>query len=276
MKKLLFFLLFFTTTFITVKAQSGSEKPIKKIITLLMPRTVDDDMPGTRGACVVWHPLQKKYYAAMAGNVAYPLGVFDATGKKLSADSLNTNADIRGLWYNPQKKRIEGNSYNDFGWFSYALNAKGIPGETDVFLDGMNQPDVQSVGAYSIARQQVLFLYNGNVYFYSINGDVLDKTLQIQWGRTKSDGPGEEEEETSTPEDYNSTTVVFTGLKGAELGFLNITEMQIELYNIEDGFLSKKLKLPDEASMNAMFNFAYTNGIYWLYNIEERKWSGYK
>jgi hypothetical protein len=276
MEKLLFFLLFFTTTLITVKAQSGSEKPIKKVITLLMPRTVDDDMPGTRGACVVWHPLQKKYYAAMAGNVAYPLGVFDATGKKLSADSLNTNADIRGLWYNPQKKRIEGNSYNDFGWFSYTLNAKGIPVKTDIFLDGMNQPDVQSVGVYSIARQQVLFLYNGNVYFYSINGDVLDKTLQIQWERTKSDGPGEEEEETSTPEDYNSTTVVFTGLKGAELGFLNITEMQIELYNIEDGFLSKKLKLPEEASMNAMFNFAYTNGIYWLYNIEERKWSGYK
>jgi len=228
----------------SVNAQlSPATKILKPVLTLKMPRTVEDDMPGKRGASIVWHPLQKKYYAAMAGNIAYPLGVFDATGKKLSADSLNCNEDVRGLWYNPQKKQLQGNSYSDYGWFNYTLNSKGIPEKTDIFLDGKNQPDDQSVGAFSLARQQVLFLDNGSIIFYSINGDSLFQSLTIHWGRTKADGIGDDEE-TATPEDYNYTTVIYTGIKGAELGFLNIKEMQIELYNINDGFLTRKLKLP--------------------------------
>jgi hypothetical protein len=51
-------------------------KTLKKTIELQMPKTLDDSMPGTRGAAVVWHPVQKKYYAAFAGNQGYPIGCF--------------------------------------------------------------------------------------------------------------------------------------------------------------------------------------------------------
>lgn len=273
MKKLWLLLVIIVTMF-TATAQPGTPKILKKVLTLKMPRTLEDSMPGTRGATVVWHPLQKKYYAAMAGNYRYPLGVYDATGKKLSSNDLNCEADVRGMWYNSLKKQIQGNSFSDYGWFRHTLNVKGIPVSTDIFLEGMNQPGDQSVGAFSLARQQVLFLDNGFITFYSMNGEESDESLQIEWGRTKEDGIGENDE-AATPEDYN-TTVVYTGLKGSELGFLNITEMQIELYNIVDGFLTKKLKLPEDAPVNAMFNFAYANGMYWLYNIETRTWTGYK
>ncbi len=273
MKKLLL-LIFIISTSITITAQSGSSKLLKKTMTLLMPRTVDDEMPGTRGASVVWHPLQKKYYAAMAGNMGFPLGVYDATGKRLSPDSLNTYEDIRGLWYNPQKKEIQGNTYSDYGWFSSKLNAKGIPIDIVTFMAGMNQPDEQSVGTYSFTRQEVLFLNSGYVSFYKIaDGTTDEDDLQIQWGRTRQDGQGEAE---GTPENYNSSTVLYTGIKGAELGFLNIIDMQIELYDITDGFMTKTLKLPEEAPMNSTFNFAYTNGMYWLFNIETRTWTAYK
>jgi hypothetical protein len=274
MKKLLLILSVITTT-LSVKAQVTPAKLLKKTVTLGMPRTVDDSMPGTRGASVVWHPLQKKYYAAMAGNAQYPLGVFDMSGKLLSPGSLNCDADVRGLWYNALKKQVQGNSYSDYGWFAYTLNTKGIPGEATIFIEGKNQPDDQSAGAFSLAKQQVLFLNSGEIFFYNIKGEALDQSLTIRWGRTKNDGPGEEEE-AATPDDYNNSTVVFTGLKGAELGFLNITEMQIELYNMANGFLTKKLKLPEEAPMNSSFNFAYTNGMYWLFDIESRTWTGYK
>lgn len=255
MKKLFFALLLFPVLS-SLNAQNSQPRLLKKVITLLMPRTLDDDMPGTRGASVVWHPLQKKYYAAMAGNVAYPLGVYDIKGKRLSDDSLNCDADVRGLWYNPVKKQIQGNSYSDYGWFGIKLNAKGIPISANIFKEGMNQPDAQSVGAFQIIGQQVLFLFEGAITFYTINGTETENTLKINWGRTKEDGISEdEEEESGTPEDYNYSTVVYTGIKGAELGFLNTTEMQIELYNIADGFLTKKLKLPDDAPMNQSFNF---------------------
>ncbi len=272
MKKLLL-LIFIISSSITITAQSGSTKPLKKAMTLLMPRTVDDEMPGKRGASVVWHPLQKKYYAAMAGNMGFPLGVYDATGKLLSDDSLNTNEDIRGIWYNPDVKEIQGNTYNDYGWFSYQLNSKGIPVSSKILMEGMNQPSDQSVGAYSFIRKEVMFLYDGYVEFYSITDALPNgEPLAIQWGRTKADGV---EESLGTPEEYNST-VIYTGIKGAELGFLNIVDMQIELYDINNGFLTRELKLPEDAPMNLMFNFAYTNGMYWLFNMENRTWTAYK
>ena len=59
-------------------------------------------------------------------------------------------------------------------------------------------------------------------------------------------------------------------------GFINTTNSQIELYNIADGFLTRRLSLPDDASINATFNFAYTNGMFWLFNMEERTWTSYK
>jgi hypothetical protein len=279
MKKILFIFLIFPVLS-SLNAQNSEPRMLKKVLILLMPRTVDDDMPGTRGASVVWHPVQKKYYAAMAGNIGYPLGAYDVKGKRLSDDSLNCNADIRGLWYNLIKKQIQGNTYSDNGWFGFILNVKGIPSGTKILKEGMNQPDDQVVGAYRFPGDQVLFLHEGSIYFYKSNATAIDKTLKINWGRTKADGIAEDEEEVEdeslTPEDYNKTTVVFTGLKGAELGFLNITEMQIELYNIADGFMTKRLKLPEDAPMNQSFNFAYTNGMYWLFNMETREWSSYK
>src|SRR5258706_8069777 len=86
-------------------------KTLKKTIELKMPgkvyvsvNTGNDSMPGTRGAAVIWHPVQKKYYAAFAGNWDYPLAVFNSTGQILSGEELTTKEDLRGLWYNPKLK----------------------------------------------------------------------------------------------------------------------------------------------------------------------------
>lgn len=254
-------------------AIAQSTQSLKQNLTLLMPRTTDDDKPGTRGASVAWHPVQKKYYAAMAGNVEYPMAVYDATGKRLSNDDLNCNADVRGLWYNPKTKTIQGNAYDENGWFEVKTNAKGIPSETKTLMEGMNQPDAQSVGNYIPATNQVIFLNNGAVTFYNYADATSGNTLTIHWGLAKASK--DEVIEEVTPEAYNKT-VIYTGIKGAELGFLNTEKMQIELYNKTTGLMAKKLLLPEEAPVNAMFNFAYSNGLYWLFDIEQRKWFGYK
>lgn len=269
MKKLLLIALVCMGTSIALQAQTSPT--LKKTLELKMPKTVDDDMPGTRGAGVAWHPVQKKYYAVFAGNAEYPLALFDVKGKLLSEEDLTAMIDTRGIWYDPVSKTIAGNGYGEGGWFNYKINSTGVPSDYNIKIEGMNQPDAQSVGAYNPAVKQVLFLYGDQVLFYDNKGQVKD-SVEIHWGLKK----GEDEDEIGSADDYNLTTVVYTGIKGQELGLLNTTLSQVELYDIKTGYLSKTFSLPDDAVTESMFNFAYTNGMYWLFNMEERTWTGYK
>lgn len=257
-----------------VNAQTVVKK-LKQTLELQMQKTVDDDMPGTRGASVAWHPGLKKYYAAFAGNTAYPLAVFDEKGKRLNEEDLSTMTDLRGLWYNTATKQICGNGYDAYGWFTYQLDKNGIPTDVTDITDDMRQPGAQSVGTYNFTEKNVLFLGGGQIYKYNSDGIAIDSVV-IHWGRKKADGPGEEEDPDYTNEDYNATSLIYTGIKGQEIGFLNVALHQIELYDIKTGYLIKLLTLPENATAELSFNFAYANGIYWLFNMEERKWVGYK
>ncbi|MBP7554694.1 MAG: hypothetical protein KA821_00415 [Chitinophagaceae bacterium] len=250
-------------------------KKLKQTLELKMQKTADDDMSGTRGASVVWHPVLKKYYAGFAGNTAYPLAVFDEKGKRLNEEDLATMIDLRGLWYNPVTKQICGNGYDDMGWFNYDLDKNGIPTDVANITDDMRQPSAQAVGTYNFTEKQVLFLGGSQVYKYNNQGVAVDSVV-IHWGRKKTDGPGEEEDPTLSHEDYNATSLIYTGIKGQELGFLNVAENQIELYDIKTGYLIKLLTLPETATAELSFNFAYANGTYWIFNMDERKWVGYK
>ncbi|HUR67512.1 MAG TPA: hypothetical protein VMZ03_14260 [Chitinophagaceae bacterium] len=274
---------FFVTLVMTVSFFSASSQTsvpvtrVKKVKTLKMARDKDiDPMPGTRGASVAWHPVFKKYYAAMAGNIGYPLCIFDAAGKRVSPDSLNCEVDVRGLWYNADKKTIQGNSFDAGGWFRYDHDTKGMIREVQYLTEEMTQPNAQSVGAANSLSKQIMFLHQGEIWFYSMEEPVKGATLTIHWGRTKADGMDPEQTDPVTPSAYNSTTVIYTGIKRAELGFLKPESYEIELYDVKTGFLTRSVKLPADAPMNASFNFAYANGMYWLFNIETREWSGYK
>ena len=273
MKKLILFAAIALMSNITTKAQLT--QGLKKVLELKMPKTVDDDMPGTRGACVVWHPLQKKYYAAMAGNQDYPLAVFDAKGLRLSDDELTARNDTRGLWYNPATKLINGNTYADNGWFSYTLDSKGIPESSKIILEGSNQPGEQCVGSFNPVRKEVMFLKGSSVFLHDVTNGTSDKWVDINWGRSAKAGKADTLT-TETPEAYNYTSVIYTGIPGAELGLLNTEKRQVELYNLQTGFLSKEIKLPADVPAEPAFNFAFTNGIYWFFNMETRTWLGYK
>jgi hypothetical protein len=260
---------------VSLQAQVKS-RTAKKVLELKMPKTVEDDMPGTRGASVVWHPVMKKYYAAMAGNASYPLAVFEANGKRVSDDDMVTLIDTRGLWYNPIKKRIYGNGYDSNGWFYYNLTPKGLVSGYDELLTGMHQPDAQSVAAYNATAKQVLFLKGSTVFTYDEKGDEI-KTMNLHIGRTKAQGISEDEDATTVPDGYNNA-LIYTGIVGQEIGLLNTVKKKVELYDIKSGFLTGTVILPSTVSLDIdnSFCFAFTNGIYWFFDIDKRVWVGYK
>jgi hypothetical protein len=254
----------------------AQNRTLKQVMELKMPKETGDDLCGTRGAGVCWNPITQKYYAAFCGNIGFPMAVFTPAGKRISSDSLTTMEDIRGIWFNPSINRIMANGYNDIGWINYELNSAGIPTTNYYKFTGMNQPTEQSVGSYYNLLKSVAFRDGSQVVLYQTIGNEsaeVKESVQIHWGRKKAEGPGENEEEVAG--DYNGN-VVATNIKNAEFGFLNTVSKQIELYNYKEGYLQQTLKLPESAPVEMSFNFAYSNGIYWLFDIENRKWIGYK
>jgi hypothetical protein len=133
-------------------------KQLKKVLELAMPGEAGGQ-DGTRGAYVAYNPVLKLYYAAFAGNASYPMAVFNAKGKLLSEPDRATNADLRGLWYNPLTKSLQGNCYNEGGWVNYKLDKAGMPDYPSSLLDteGMYQPDEQSVGVFDPKLKTVYF-----------------------------------------------------------------------------------------------------------------------
>lgn len=253
----------------------AQDRNLNQVMELQMPKKTGDELCGTRGAGVCWNPITKKYYAAFCGNMGFPMAVFTPAGKRISDDSLSTMEDIRGIWFNPSINRIMANGYNEIGWISYELNSAGIPTSTYYKYTGMNQPNEQSVGSYYSLLKSVAFRDGNQVVLYKTTAESAEvkESVQIHWGRKKSQGASEEDADAGY--NYNGN-VVSTNIPGKEFGFFNTEKMQIELYSYKDGYLQSTLKLPETAPVEATFNFAYSNGIYWLFDIANRKWIGYK
>jgi hypothetical protein len=250
-----------------------AQKPatLKQVLTLRIDRK-----EGANAASVVWHPVQKKYYAAQAGNETFPMLVFDATGRLLSDDKLETMADVRGFWYNPNSKTLQANCYDDGGWVEYKLNGKGIPASVVKMDKESGKPDVQSVGVYDPKKNVVYYFDYSTVGIerHKMSDGVSDTTIALHLGaRTKSDINDDQDD---TKENYNQNAIIFTGIAGSEIGLLNVNDKQIELYSMATGLLTKTLKLPEGAPAESSLNFSYCNGIYWLNDKTERIWHGYK
>jgi hypothetical protein len=272
MKKLSSLLLLLPVLLCTFTATAQKEKSLKKILELAIPRE-----GGANGACVAWHPVLKKYYASMAGNVSFSLGVYDVKGKLLSPVDQEALFDIRGLWYNPGTKTLQTNGYDDFGWGEYTLNKQGFPSDITVLLEDLNQPNEQSVGAYYDKEKVVLFFNeDGNIDKYSIEDGKYIENIELSLGKSKDDDGSDNSDNEDAIENYNSTTAVYTGIAGAEIGLFNFSSKQIELYDSKDGRIARKLLLPADAPAPQFLNFAYCNGIYWLFDKETRTWKGYR
>jgi len=256
---------------LSLMAQSGSVT-LKQVIKLEIPRE-----GGANGASVAWHPTEKKYYAAVAGNTSYCLGVYDSKGNRLSPKEQETMFDVRGLWYNPSTKTLQMNGYKEFGWAEYKLNSKGLPVSVTVLRKGLNQPTEQSAGAFNSKENLIYFISEfGEVESYDAKTGRDMERIELKIGYGKNETPEYEDYEAIFNAFYNTTSIIYTGIKGAELGLWEVGSNAIELYNISTGYLTRTLRLPEGVPTFQWLNFSYANGIYFLFNKETRTWHGYK
>ncbi|RTL57381.1 MAG: hypothetical protein EKK37_15150 [Sphingobacteriales bacterium] len=270
MKKILSLL--FLLTSIQLGALAQTEKKINEVLKLQIT-----EEGGANGATVMWHPVLKRYYCPMAGNVSFPFQVFDAKGKLISPKEQTTFFDVRGMWYNPKTKKIYSNGYNDFGWAEYVLNAKGFPTEVKVIQEGLHQPDQHSVAAYDAVKNIVYFYNKGKIYHYDpATGTATDEIIKLTVNSNTQEKDSLDFEMEEDLYNYNTTTVVYTGVKGQEFGLLNTLNNSIDLFDKVTGKIQGKLLLPENAPLNESFNFAYANGMYWLFNKDTRIWTAYK
>jgi hypothetical protein len=224
---------------------------------------------GSNGASVAWHSVGKKYYAAMAGNASYPLCVFDSKGSLLSPSDNAALVDVRGLWFNAKKAKIQGNAFGEDGWFEYTLNADGIPTDFKKMIEGASQPDDQCVGTFSSKTNEVIFFDGMDIYFYDALTGEVKESLSFEEVLKKSGIS------LSEKGNYNDRSILFTAKPGQEIGLVNVEKKQIELFSL-DGKLSLILKIPQSQEVYPSFNVAYANGMYWLFDKDSRKWIGYK
>lgn len=249
----------------------------KELKIISAEKVMDMEIPagGANGASIAYHPKEKLYYAAQAGNMEFPLVIFNANGKVVSGEEQKTLIDVRGLWYNPKTKQLEGNAYKDFGWFSYDLNNNGIPVKLNRKKEGSYQPDDNSAGVLNTDDNEVLFLDGLNIVCYSTEGTDKRKSIQLHFG-AMNENDATTLSVTDFEQTYNTRSIIYTGTKGAEIGLLNVAKKQVELYDIKSGYMSQVIKLPIEFEVETYFNFSYSNGIYWVFDKQKRMWNGYK
>jgi hypothetical protein len=233
---------------------------------------------GDNGGTVAVHQKSRNYYTTMAGRKSNPMTIFNGISEIVSPPDLALLYDIRGMWYHPAHKTFYANGYGTIGWVKYVIDGLGIPYDATVVFEGMRQPTPQSVGQYNQKENLVHFLHGSRVVAYDANTATLvpEKTILLKAGFTKKSPPPADWKIDSTAvlPDYNFTTVVYTGMSRSEFGLLNIKKREIELYDVADGLMTTRLKIPAGIPLKDKLNFAYCNNYYWLFNDVTRTWLG--
>jgi len=218
---------------------------------------VMQDNGGRNGVSVSYNSDMELYYAIIAGNSDFPLDVFDKKGRVIG--NYKAGFDCRGLWYNPKTKRLEGIGYGDYGLFYKNLNKNGLPDMSAISIKSKFTND-QEVAVYHSEKNQFVMYKDNFVYFYSVKNGKEIKKIKLE---TKDFS-------------FASYTFIWTGKVGFEIGFFDIINSELVLFNIKTGQIASKVFIPLDYNIPESFNIAYCNNIFWVFDNDYREWVGYQ
>jgi len=214
---------------------------------------------GYNSGAVTYNPKAKLYYAVIAGNIEFPLETFDEKGKPMS--QTLAGFDSRGMWWNPNTKALERNGYGG-NWTSNAIGSNGyITGGTKTIFSGMKQPNDNACGVFDFDANEVLFYNYGEVVRYNRNSGQKVGEITLQ---------------NINDDNILEYCMVYTGIKGKELGVVDYKSKQVYLFDKSNGAKTEAIQLPSNTVINERFGLAYANSYIWIYDPEMRTWTGFK
>lgn len=212
-----------------------------------------NSLDGTNGCSVAWNPINKMYYTIIAGNVDFPIDIFDEKGKWISEQVAGV--DARGIWFNPKTKKLEGKS-NDGQLFSWMIDSNGELNDPELIKEFIG---IEGQFVVSFSKGFYYYHEEGVVKMVNAKGDIDN----IQLARPSED------------DDYNTYGMGYTEVKNYEIVLFNRATSSLEFYNLK-GELTSTVALPGYIPDMVSFRFSFANNMAWLYDIDERVWSGYK
>lgn len=238
-------------------ASSIAQSPLRNANTAMTYHIKSES--GTNACAVTYNAKDGLYYTAFAGNTSYPLEAFDSKGQNKYAGEIGI--DIRSLWYNAKKKMLEGMAYPQKGKFTISVGSNGMP-------TSMKEPNEKILEAIP-EGQSTACLIGKNLYYFDgsyvhvLNGSNYKAKSKFSLKSIPGD-----------ISHLNSTTLVYTGKKGFELGFYDSFEGKVYFTDLSGNYTGTSL-LPNSAPDATAFRFSYANDMLWLYDATERVWQAY-
>lgn len=231
-------------------------RQIKPVTTLISGKA-----PGGMGVSVVWNPGLKKYYAAVSGNVERWLFMYDQNGKAIKPPYL-LPFDPGSLWLEAGGKMLKSYASGMEGLYVIHLR-EGMPAYAENIFYSLHNPVAIGNGAWAGRRKEMWYYHDKAIFRYKIRHAHHRSPLQLDIDEFENE--------------LNSMGMVYTGIRGIEIGLYDRGQHRILLYNSRSGRCTRILQILDENGPKPICgDFAFTNGLFWLYNRESGIWHGYR
>ena len=215
---------------------------------------------GNNGLAVVYNKKKDIYYSVFAGNASYPVEVHKANGMSIYSNKIGV--DVRGMWYDKKCKCLTGTVYGNKKTYKLDLDKTGMPLSTTT-----------EAKSYGLEGQG--HTVGSKKYIYSLN--TLGVVLKMKKSGDVSKGIAIKRDY-SDFSNLNKNGIVYTGIKGFEIGFINVRTSSLELFSEKTGRLTKSIKidLMSGKGMPSNFNVAYANKHLFIFDKQTRNWKGFK
>ncbi len=209
---------------------------------------------------VAYNPINNVYYWNSGGFVSNAIASYSATGGGTLAAAMG-NQDWRGLWWNSNTNKLEGNCFSSAGIFTVALLPNGNPAGGSTIVASNSQPNAQVGGQYDPIANQVLY-YNGSggIAKYSRVTGLLVTTIAI----------------TGLPVGIANlaTYGFYTGIPGVEYAVYDYVNRRAYYINYATGAYVSTVQFPPSAGAPASYALSYANGIFFIY--DNTNWVGFR